>query len=91
MKTMINIKSDQEVKKNAQKIAGDLGLSLSAIIYAYLKQFIRNKSVYYSIIPKMTFELEELIGRAREDFKKKRNISPIFSSPAAMDKYLDSL
>ncbi len=90
MKTMINIKADMEVKKNAQKIAGDLGLTLSAIINSYLKQLIRNKSIYLSTIPQMTPELEELIGRAEEDYKKKRNISPVFSDPDEMLKYLHS-
>lgn len=87
---MINIKADMEVKKNAQKIAGDLGLTLSAIINSYLKQLIRNKSIYLSTIPQMTPELEELIGRAEEDYKKKRNISPVFSDPDEMLKYLHS-
>ena len=90
MKTMINIKADTEVKKNAQKVAGDLGLTLSAIINSYLKQLIRNKSIYLSTIPQMTPELEALIGRAKEDYKKKRNISPVFSDPDEMLKYLHS-
>lgn len=91
MKTMINIKADTEVKKGAQRIAEDLGLSLSAIINSYLKQLIRNKSIYLSSIPQMTPGLEALIGRTEEDYKKKRNISPIFSTPEEMDKYLNSL
>ena len=91
MKTMINIKADMEVKKGAQRIAGDLGLTLSAIINSYLKQLIRNKSIYLSTIPQMTPELEALIGQAQEDYKKKRNISPVFSDPSEMDKYLNSL
>ena len=91
MKTVINIKADEAVKKKAQKIASDLGLSLSAVVNAYLRQLIRNKSVYFSSLPQMTLELEVLIGQAREDYKKKRNISSVFSSPEKMDKYLNSL
>lgn len=91
MKTIINIKADPEVKKNAQKIASDLGLTLSAVINAYLRQLIRNKSLYFSSMPQMTPELEELVGRAEEDYKKGKNISPVFSDTAEMDKYLDSL
>jgi len=45
MKTLINIKADKEIKKDAQRIAADLGFSLSAVINAYLKQFVRNKEV----------------------------------------------
>ncbi len=91
MKTVINIKADKAVKKNAQKVASDLGFSLSAVINAYLRQLIRSKSVYFSSIPKMTPGLETLIGRADKDYKKKRNISPIFSTPEEMDEYLNSL
>ena len=91
MKTFINIKADPEVKKNAQKIAGDLGLTLSAVINAYLRQFIRSKSVYFSTFPQPTPELEALIKQTEEDYKKKRNISPVFSDSAEMDKYLNSL
>ena len=90
MKTMINVKADQEVKRGAQKVASDLGLTLSAVINAYLKQLIRNKSVFFSSIPRMTPELEALIGQAEEDYKKGRNISPVFSDPDEMIKYLHS-
>jgi addiction module RelB/DinJ family antitoxin len=90
-KTVINIKADKKVKEKAQKIAGELGLPLGTIINAYLRQFVRNREVYFSTIPKMTPELEELIGQARKDFKAGKNISPTFSSTKEMDKYLDSL
>ncbi|TSC90771.1 MAG: Uncharacterized protein G01um10142_262, partial [Parcubacteria group bacterium Gr01-1014_2] len=69
MKTMINIKADREVKENAQKLAKELGLNLSAIINANLKQFIRSREVYFSVAPKMTPELERLVGQARKDYK----------------------
>lgn len=91
MKTMINIKADREIKQGAQKVVSDLGLTLSAVINAYLKQLIRNKSVFFSSLPRMTPELEALIGQAEEDFKNKRNISPVFSNLKDMDRYLDSL
>ena len=54
MKTMINIKADREVKENAQALAKDLGLPLSGIINALLKEFVRNRSVSFSAVPTMT-------------------------------------
>lgn len=79
MKTVINVKTDKEVKKDAQKIAGDLGLSLSAIVNAYLKQFVRNKEVYFSMVSKMSPELENLLGAIEADIRRKKNLSkPIF-------------
>lgn len=91
MKTAINIKADKEVKKSAQKVAGELGLSLSAIINAYLKQFVRNKEVYFSSTPCMSTELEEFLGQVEQDIKGRRNLSPVFSSAKEMDRYLRSL
>ena len=91
MKTVINIKADKDVKANAQKVARELGLPLSTLINAYLKQFIRNKAAYFSAAPRMTAELEASIGRARHDFNRKKNISPAFSSGSGLDDYLDAL
>lgn len=47
--TVINIKTDIKVKKEAQKIAADLGLSLSGAINGFLKQLIRNKAVIFTL------------------------------------------
>ncbi len=47
--TVINIKTDIKVKKEAQKIAADLGLSLSGAINGFLKQLIRNKAVLFTL------------------------------------------
>jgi len=91
MKTVINIKTDKEVKKNAKKVAEDLGFSLSAVINAYLKQFVRNKEVYFSVIPRMSSGLEKLLGEIEIDIKKKRNISSAFSSEKEIKNHLASL
>jgi len=91
MKTVINIKTDKEVKKNAQELAQKLGLSLSDVINASLRNFIRTREVYFSDIPRMTPEFEKLLGKVEEDIKKGRNLSPAFKSAGEMDKHLDSL
>ena len=62
MKTVINLKTDWEVKKNAQELAQKMGLSLSSIINAYIRQFIRSRELYFSITPAMTANLEKLLG-----------------------------
>lgn len=91
MKTMVNIKTDWVVKRQAQKVASELGLSLSAVINAYLKQFVREKEVRFSITPRMTPELENILRGVEADIKKGKNLSPVFSSSKEMDIYLDSL
>ena len=91
MKTVLNVKTDVEVKKEAQKTAKELGVPLSMLVNAYLKQFIRDKELSISIAPRMTPALERIIGRAEKDLRANRNISPIFSDPEKMDEYLGSL
>jgi len=91
MKTVINIKTDKEIKKNAQKVAEDLGFSLSAVINAYLRQFVRNKEVYFGLIPHMSPELEKLLGKVEVDIMKEKNISSAFSAERELKDYLASL
>jgi len=91
MKTVINIKTDREIKELAQKTAGDLGLSLSALINAYLRQFVRTKEAYFTLSPRMSPALEKLLGRVEIDIKKNKNISRGFSSSVETEKYLSSL
>jgi antitoxin component of RelBE/YafQ-DinJ toxin-antitoxin module len=40
---VINIKTNPKIKKEAQAVASDLGLSLSAVINAYLHQLGKKK------------------------------------------------
>lgn len=91
MKTLINVKADKDVKDQAQKLAKELGLPLSTVINAYLKDFIRNREISISALPRMTPMLEAIIGQAEKDLKAGRNISPLLSTPDEIDEYLDSL
>lgn len=74
MQTVIHIKANKEVKENAQKAARDLGLTLSDVINAALRNFIRTREVIFSDIPQMTPELEKRLEQVEEDLKHNRNI-----------------
>lgn len=87
MKTMMNIKTDVEVKEEAKRVANDLGLSLSAVINAYLKQFIRTKTVQFSLVPRMTPELESLLGSVEKDIAKGKNLSKKIKSTKELEAY----
>ena len=91
MRTVIHIKADKEVKENAQRLASELGLNLSDVINASLRNFIRTREVYFSHIPRMTPELERLLGPIEEDIKKGKNLSPEFDNASEINRYLDSL
>ena len=91
MQTVIHIRADKEVKENAAEAAKELGLSLSDIINASLRNFIRTREITFSNTPQMTPELEKLLDRVEEDIKHNRNIVGPFKTAKEADKYLDSL
>lgn len=88
MKTLVNIKTDVEVKKKAQEIAADLGLPLSVIVNAYLKELIRNREVKLSLEPKLRPEVEKLLQQASRDYQAGKNIAGPFSTSQEMNAYL---
>lgn len=90
MQTVIHIKADKEVKENASKVAHELGLNLSDVINASLRNFIRTREVIFSHTPQMTPELEKLLDKVEKDIKNKINLAGPFSAAEEMDRYLDS-
>jgi len=91
MQTVIYIKADKEVKKNAMEAAKELGLNLSDVINAALRNFIRTREVIFSDTPRMTPELERFLGKVDEDIKYRRNLVGPFKTAREANKYLDSL
>ena len=45
---VINLKTDPKTKKAAQKVASELGISLSSLINGFLKDMIQTKTVEFS-------------------------------------------
>lgn len=90
MKTMINIKTDKEVKEQAQKIAKEIGLPLSTVVNAYLKEFVRERAVRFSVEPEVRPEVGKLLKQASADYKKRKNITGPFKTAEEIDAYLDA-
>lgn len=89
--TIINIKTEPQIKANAQMIANDLGISLSAIINAYLNQLVKTKEVYFSLAPRMSSKLENLLDKVESDIRENKNLSKTFSTKKEVEDYLLSL
>ncbi len=70
MTTVIHIKADKEVKENAQKAAKDLGLTLSDVINAALRNFIATRKVIFSDNSRKTLELEKRLEEVEEKLKR---------------------
>ena len=90
MQTVIHIRADKEVKKNAAEAAKELGLSLSDIINAALRNFIRTREVIFSNTPQMTPEFEKYLGGIEKDIKNNRNIVGPFYNADEFMEYLNS-
>lgn len=87
---VVNIKVEPKLKKAAQRVAEELGLSLSAIINAYLSQLVRTKTINFSASDEEPSEyLIEMLEKSREDIKAGRVIS--FKNWDEEKKYLDRL
>lgn len=50
MKTVVNIRVDEEVKEQAEIILEDLGLNLSSGINLFLKALVRHKGIPFSLV-----------------------------------------
>lgn len=90
-KTVITIKTDRRVKESAQEVAREMGIPLGTVLNAYLRQFVWEKEVRLSRMPRMTEKLEKIIEQTRRDYRDGKNISPAFESAKEMDAYLGGL
>lgn len=73
-------KVDPQTKKQAQEIAKELGISLSAVIKRFLRQFIRTKSVTFSMEDEIPNEAtRKILHKAELNWKKGKH-SPLFKT-----------
>ncbi len=91
MKTVINVKTDSDLKKQAQRLADELGLPLSTVVSGYLREFIQNQEITFSQSPRMSPWLEKIIGDFEADYRRRKNLSPVFSTAKEATVYLDRL
>lgn len=89
MQTMLNIKIDTLLKEQAQAVANDLGVSLSAILKNTLKELVQERRVVFSDHPEPNNQTKKILNQALKEIHKKNSKS--FQSEEEMDKYLLSL
>lgn len=86
---VVNVKVNPKVKKEAQRIAEKLGLSLSSLINGYLKQLIRTRTVNFSLSGEPSEYMIQALKESGQDIKAGRVIS--FKKPKYALDYLDKL
>ena len=80
MKTILNVKTEKSLKEEAQATAKELGLPLSVVVNAFLKQFVRDREVTFSSSYKPSQYLKNLITEIERDIEKGENLSPEFDN-----------
>lgn len=86
MDTTLLIKTKKTLKEDAQKVSVELGVSLSTIMNAFLKQLVRDKEITFSTREyRMTPYLEKVIKASRAEYKSGKTAGPFSSVEDMMD------
>ncbi|MDP2586533.1 MAG: hypothetical protein Q8P32_02060 [Candidatus Komeilibacteria bacterium] len=88
MKTLISVKIDKDIKTKAQTLTQELGIPLSTLVNAYLRQFVREKKAVFTSAWQMSPELEKMLGPIENDIRRGRNISRTITSIHELDRVL---
>ena len=87
--TVINLKIDKKTKDEAQHVADMLGFSLSAVIKAQLKHFIRTRRVDVLLSEEPSKYLVKSLKQSDEDIETGRTVS--FKTGQDALSYIDTL
>lgn len=84
----VTVKIQTDVKKQAQFIAEEFGITLSSLVDSLLKQVIKTKKISLDISGEEPNEyLKKIIHQAEKDYKK-GNTSPIFNNAEDFVEFL---
>ena len=90
-KAIINIKVNKALKHEAQELADEIGIPLTTVITASLKEFVRSRSLTVSAFPRLRPEIEHELGEAIADYKKGKNVSKVLSNTDEVAGHLSTL
>ncbi len=80
MKTVLNVKTDKDVKERAQQLAKHLGIPLSTIVNALLKAFVESGEFRVTREPELRAEVVLELHTAIKEAMVDKNVSPRFKS-----------
>jgi antitoxin component of RelBE/YafQ-DinJ toxin-antitoxin module len=90
-KTILNVKLSKSLKQDAQALADEIGVPLSTVVIANLKEFVRSRSLTVSALPRLKPAVEKELGEAIADYRAGKNISSTLQSAKAVTDHLKSL
>lgn len=66
-KTLLTVKTDKKLKTSAKEVAEEIGVPLSTVINAFLRQFIRDREVKFSASHNPSLYLRESIAEGEKE------------------------
>lgn len=85
------IKLDSAVKKEAQKVAKSMGLSLSTIIENKLREVIKDRRVVFEADIEPNTAFKKVINKIETDVKSNKNLSSPMATISELEKYLNNI
>ena len=89
MKTVLNVKTDKDVKDRAQALAKHLGIPLSTVVNAHLKSFIESGEFKVTREPELRPAVIKGLNRAIKEVRAGKNMSPRFTTAANAIEWLN--
>ena len=86
--TSVHIKLESDIKEQAQQTAEELGLSLSAVMKALLKQFIRTRQLSVGITEEPSDYMVSSLKDSSNEYEH-GNTSPTFTQAKDSFTWLD--
>lgn len=90
-KTILNVKLSKTLKQDAQALADEIGVPLTTVVVANLKEFVRSRSLTISALPRLKPAIQKELGEAIEDYHAGKNVATTFESVEELTKHLKSL
>lgn len=87
----VTVKIDASLKKDAQKLAKSLGLSLSAIVENKLREVVRERRIVFEEELTPNKKTAKELQKIEADVNADRNLSGSFKTFKELEQHLDSL
>ncbi len=88
MKTVVSVKIEKELWESAKDLAEELGVPLSTIIGANLRDFVRSRKVILGAEPRLKPEIAAFLEEVRKERKQTADLSPRFDDTKSAMKWL---
>lgn len=86
---VINVKIEPALKLQVHNFAKELGLSVSSLVHALLKQAVRSQAVSLSLAEEPSDYLKGILDEAKKDIRAGKVVS--FKNPKQALAYLDRM